>query len=601
MDSERVENGQFADTINNNNITLDAAGMLALVAGNAEGALGSQAATLRTVFQNLLGLYAQKPQPGSSKAEPEASAGQSSEPNTIPATEQELRAWFHRLSAMERCQVRATAILHGAPTHIISSATAELYAACFPNARAKAKDEPHEREKLHVGDTILEHALTKVRFVNGAQRLYWMDVDSDGQSEFGIRALNLVADEISGVAGLRTENALPVIEKWVASGRAEVSARAAYAQGVIWRRLDHERLRSTVRLWARSPNESLRVCAAVMALGAFFAEHEERAKQAATPGEGAAAPQPAIERIERYDTLRLLARMGSDAQGPAQPGVDRGLFAVAVSAAYSLIGLGWPDHAVDGLDRLLGLAPAYDYETPHVIPGYVCLPAALAYAELAAAGRVRQTLARLGAHARRLGRKPDQPPVTEAMRERDSRRKDRLFNTVLAFALTTAAAGPASRRAWTRYGASDHLEDSPAFDAHAGRDVLLDGLLSSGETELQFDVQSLLWASMTGDTADLAKQTLGLWANRVAQATIEAPDSCSSEAFVRFLVTLDAFIAQRDTLAHYSGLGALGALGAPRARYRRLLTDWSNSAALDEKKRRVSAMARDALAAMPAL
>lgn len=425
-------------------------------------------------------------------------------PSEMPSTEEAQEAWFcDNLTPYERCYVRAAAILHGAPAYLVTSAAKQLYDAFHPPLPQSIGGQGisvADRSEPAPGRELAANTFTEVRDKEDARRLYWQDADSNGSSAFGLMALQLIAREIEGTGGVQGQNSAPIIQQWAASEEIERSWRAAHALGVIWWTLDQSRVSSIAHKWASAKLTVSHYSAAGLIFGAYETESDRGAKT-----------------TTELKTLKLLTQLADEARQPGSQVEPRGT-AHVVTTAYELIALVSIDTALDGLDRLLGLAYQGEKAAAFPMTFAVFIYGALSYQSLACQGQVRQVLARLAGHAERLTRL--RFATYQPSKELIERCEQNLEIISFIFFFLVSSSFPQHEESrYAHYGEQDTLEAEPEIPGALSRDVLLASVFAQDEQATRDALVTLLCAALVNGNARQAMGTLEQWANHLFPAT----------------------------------------------------------------------------------
>ncbi|HUZ05465.1 MAG TPA: hypothetical protein VMU62_08900, partial [Acidobacteriaceae bacterium] len=445
-------------------------------------------------------------------------------PESMPSTEEAQEAWFcDNLTPYERCYVRAAAILHGAPAYLVTSAAKQLYDTFHPPLPqpAPGQGSPVTDAPVPVpGRSLAANTFTEVRAEENARRLYWQDSDSNGSSAFGLMALQLIAREIEGTGGVQGQNSAPIIQQWATSDEVERSWRAAHALGVIWWTLDQSRVSSIARKWANAKLTVSHYSAAGLIFGAYETESDRGAKT-----------------TTELRTLKLLAQLAGEARQPGSQDEPRGP-AHVVTTAYELIALVSIETALDGLDRLLGLAYQGEETASFPMTIAVFLYGALSYRTLACQGAIRHVLERLAQHAEQLTRVRYAAVMpSNEVRERCEQELEIVF--FIFFFLVSSSFPEADETRYAQYGEQATLEAEPTIPDTSGRDVVLASVFADGEQAMRDALVTLICAGLLNGKAKLAVDTLKQWADHLFPAEpTTAQERSRWMKYIRFVVAV---------------------------------------------------------------
>lgn len=488
-------------------------------------------------------------------------------PDRMPATDDDIESWFcDALDDRERCAVRATAILHGAPAHEVNLARDELYDALHSDSEQNTGRPTAPTSSIR---TLLSNTFVESRKSDGTSRLFWQDAEANGYSAFGLSILRLIAGEIEGTRGVAGQNILPTLERWATKRPdgvpiSERPWRTARALGVIWWTLDHARLRATARNWARSSSVLIQQSASGLLYGAYEIELNE------TPA------GPVTVTGSQQITLDLLRRLSDEALVSSEYS-ER--LARVVTSTYGLIGRKWPDVTLDGLDYLLCLTSTDHREFITDLPFPVFVHGALTYVALAWAGHMRQVLARMAQHVERLIRRPPHASSSEDKNHARLRREQGLAISFFTFFFLAASSlVGANEETPATYSREATLPARPAIPDEHGHDVLLAGILSNSEPLLRANLGSILCGAFIAGKAALASETMRRWAEIVLR--LSQPDAPALRlTYLRFLTSVGRLLREWDEEHGLAGTNA-GAV-----RYENKLGHWRGNEDLTELAR----------------
>jgi hypothetical protein len=450
-------------------------------------------------------------------------------------TEGEISNWYYRLDEYEQCYVQAVAILHGAQAQEIYKRMDALYRIVQQHKQtvlqqplsgqnatfeAGVKDVQSFIFPRKPRLTLQEKTYTTTRRVNGAERLFWEDVDDNGQSSFGSRVLTFISKEFLS-KGEHWKNFLEIIRSW-SSEKRECSWRAGRALGVILWHQDVSELRNQANLWAKKQTISGRRVAASMLDGAREIEYITQQDQTNTP------PKSVV--------LDLLHDW--DVKLHTNPSIVNISVGCAAANAYSFVGKKSLDieSALHGVDSLLA------FKQVGQIPDTRALFAAgvAAYVNLTWAGHLREVVNYLATIANELVHNCRLPKSLEERRRYRLQREARLEATFEAFFLVTAAASPKELTtlpdAYTQPLPAQI--DIPDLEK---RDIILTALLTKDTMQTSLHrVLSAAIISNIGQNRKVAFDLIRQWIETVIMLD-DAADPASEtlyQALILFLVDL---------------------------------------------------------------
>jgi hypothetical protein len=459
-----------------------------------------------------------------------------SDSRTLFKDEVQISDWYYgQLDEYEQCYVQAVAILHGAQAQEIYKRTDALYRVVqaekhIPIQQATSpQDQSFEATMQEYQSFIFprkprlilqKKTSTTTRRVNSAERLFWEDVDSNGQSIFGAHVLTFLSKEFLS-KGEHWEHFLATIEDWSIQ-RGECSWRAARALGVILWHQDVAQLRRQAEAWAKKNTIKGR-------------------RQAASLLDGARE----IESITQHEVtgesqLSFVLYLLDEWTRRLQEDATKTTISVGCAAAntYGFIGKKSLDiqSALHGVDALLTFKQAeVRSDTRALFAAGVA-----AYVNLTWAGHLRVVLEYLSAVVEELVHHWQLPKSLQERHSYRLRLETRLNATFEAFFLVTAAVSPKEQSAVPDLY-TQPLSEQIAVPDPEKRDIVLVAILT--RDPMQISVCRLFCAAIisnSGQSRKLAFELLYQWAEIVI-ALHNATDPSSKmlyQIFVQFMVEL---------------------------------------------------------------
>ncbi len=208
----------------------------------------------------------------------------------LPDDEEKFSTWYYDLGEYEQCYIQAIAILHGAKAQEIYTGADSLYkivqkqkyslhqqAFSQQEVQSEIQRFPMIAFSRQPSLQLQKRTYTITRLINGAECLFWQDVNNYGVSDFGARVLIFLAREFSS-KGEHWVSFSEHIQSW-SSRQKGYSLRAAHALGVILWYQDVNQLRSKARDWAKAATSSRRRLTASLLNGAREIELIELGEQ----------------------------------------------------------------------------------------------------------------------------------------------------------------------------------------------------------------------------------------------------------------------------------------------------------------------------------
>lgn len=551
---------------------------------------------------------------------PSRNQQQTNNTRKLPQNEEEIEHWYYKeLSEIDRCFVKACAVLHGSSLNAIADATREFLELLKEETNADMSqtlqtvllpDEPEtppdslpeallpaylmgrqdERERkiyAHVEiqkgtsstslaaqfspgsiSSLLERTHTYTLWVNHATRLFWKDADNNGLSSFSVDILRFLAREatMENILGVQQGRRFTdIVREWPTRYRGERSWRSANALGVVWWYQDARNLLwRQADKWARGQQKQDWEHAAALLDGAYQVEHES-IKQ------GTVMTSSVLQLLDRWIAT---SRQATTHRGEGH----------AAARAFDLIGRKSPEIALNGLKQLLHISLSPIVPTakrPYL--GDLFISSTIKYVNIARAGHVRLVLKHLADGAyHSIQEKAD-----------SSRRNSHAAAThveLTAFLLLTSCSLSSVDTSFTAiYAASEPLPDSPPCPDNKGRDILLAGFLTTAEEEWYERLAILLASVIINKNYSAAFYLLSRWGEIVLKDQSKNA-SVFVDRYIQFLVKIGQLIiawSARHRTARHIAIGA----------YRRRLTLWLTDRRLPHENFKV--IARKVLDQLP--
>jgi len=432
----------------------------------------------------------------------------------MPATIDE---WYYQLDAYERCYVIAATMLQGAPVDVVSQKAKEL---CQSNHTSL--QELQTAGSSLVGDGILGRSASKLkrrtyttaRQIGGTSRLFWQN------AEFGRRMLQFIAEESVEWSGYHSEQTfLDILQKWPEELHGEIARRAARMLGGMLAYQSTNQLWRVANAWADSKNSRNWRLAASLLGGAYEIGYCEADRR--TGSEIMAS------------VLRLLRQWGERFTLSANTRV-----ACAAAQAYSLLGRWSLEQALQGLNSLLQVPQKKVEKDKETLPGELASTLVSAYISLTWQGSIRGVLAALAEYAEQWSHQYS-PPTKIGEYQYYRQRRELILNVTFDtfFLIASSSLSVAQDVMLAEYSATLPLPASPPLPDHEGRDVLLAGLLSAGETVWGNQLTVLLCAAIVEGKNKPAFELLQQWATMVLVWQGGEAQALYIN-FVRFMATL---------------------------------------------------------------
>ncbi|MBO0792463.1 MAG: hypothetical protein J2P36_16160 [Ktedonobacteraceae bacterium] len=447
----------------------------------------------------------------------------------LPTTHDGFSEWFYGLDEYEQCYAQAAALLHGVSAYEVSKRADELYllhrvpqnGTPPPTAYAPEILPEELRSSLltfHNRSSRALHikTLTITQRVEGVERLYWRDVQSNGISPFHFQFLDFLAGEYLS-KGLYGQAFFKQVQMWSQESSVERSMCIASALGVFLWHQNRSELRRQATDWAKRPNTARWQRTAFLLDAAYeidvikYPEHE---------GDENASP-----------TLQLLAEWVERTQKMATK-TDVYLGCAAANV-YALIGKRKREVALAGLERLLQISSENLLEIEQLQAAVVS-----AYFALSLSGDIHRVLHSLSS----LGEQSllqHTPPNTMRLR-RQHRLQCQLQLKVCLDAFLFIAFDSLSRAAVPLAAAyQEPLPASLSLAERHKRDIILAGILADDETTWHEEVIKLVSAAITEKSSrNSVFDLLERWAHTLLQIQQGSSSQVNQliASFQRFLV-----------------------------------------------------------------
>src|SRR5579884_3481296 len=323
-------------------------------------------------------LRSKKEQKDAEDAETPAVPGKDMQPLE---TLDDIADWYDNLpDPYTQCLVQTVACLQGAQATDIARLMKTLYTPAVQE-QAYPTGTPEQHMRPLSDRELYRHARIERRRINGALRLYWKDLNRDGQQRFTMLVLRYLAEETVFSSGPDLTDTLRI---WAENEPNDCAWRAARALGVIlfWRSSTGELWR-LANGWANGTRLREWRNAASLLSGAYNVEWAENVQRASNP--------------RQSDILRLLNQWVERSQKPAGWRVG-----CAAAETYDLLDQRNQDIALDGLEKLLrlpGSGASNDWESISIRLFTACISN---YVSIAWSNHIRNVLERLALHARTL-------------------------------------------------------------------------------------------------------------------------------------------------------------------------------------------------------
>lgn len=443
--------------------------------------------------------------------------------------EEEIAAWYYALQRYEQCYVQAVAIFHGAQASEVSRRADGLYllfkieqeqivAPTRPAGQVPLPPSLHERASA----VLYKRTHTFTQRVDGVERLFWSDVDTYGQSIFGLRFLDFLARELLS-KGEHGKTFLDHLERWSLEGQEECRLFAARALGIFLWRQDVATLRQKASKWARNRSLSGWRRTAMLLDGAYEIDCLNQ-----QGGES-----PAVSCV-----LALLQEWGARGQNLSATSSSLADVCVRCAAAntYELLGKHAPEIAMQGLEQLVH-ALSLETKSARLLVASVIS----AYVSLGWSGHLSAVLTYLARIAEQALLRPVRPATFRlrlTYQQQCEVKLDVSLNVFFFIAATSLAeATPVSSQTYEQ-----PLADPPVFPDPSGRNVILAGLVTSGSHGWFEQVVILVAAAIMEKKRRYRSPAFDLmqeWVHALPHAENER-EARSLQVFRQFLLKLDS-------------------------------------------------------------
>ncbi len=457
----------------------------------------------------------------------------------IPQDEDKLSDWYYnKLDEYEQCYVQVVAILHGSKIQEIYQGTDAFYRIVqqqryntFPEWSEQGT-QPEEKQKNVPGFIfprqsslrLQKKTYTVARRVNGAECLFWQDVDRYGLSDFGSRVLTFISKELCS-KGEHWPSFAEEIQRWSSWKKryAHRATRAAHALGTILWVQDAADLSNQARQWARTTALYWQRLTASLLDGAREIEIVELGEQADN---------------ERHSAvLRLLSEWKEKVHEEQNATTIR--LGCTIANTYGLLGRRPHDIslALQGLDDLLTFPDDQEIDITNVYPLFEA--AVLPYVSLTWAGHLRAVLQSLATIVQRLVLYRVLPPQLKK-RERDRMLHASYLETTLnAFFLVAATTTPDKEIPHTSLDTYMYsLGETVVIPDIDGRSALLVAILTADS--MKESLITLLCAAIVSRHGGPAFELMRSWIDTVVTSsnTSENPSKTYYNLMLQFMVDL---------------------------------------------------------------
>jgi hypothetical protein len=435
-----------------------------------------------------------------------------------------IEKWYCELNEWKMCFVQAAVVLHGAPVHKIRDAAETLYHNLLTSSDAT-------KEVKLIDRTISEEELCtnlymKIEYTNGAERLFWLDANTNGLSTFAVRLLPIIVRQ-SNLSATHQKglNFLKQLELWPTTFSGECAWKATRALGGIWLKSDSARFRSMLNERKISDNPDDWRRAATLLDGAYEVEYAEHGED--------------INQGNKSFVLTLLADWTDQAHTSmsANNTLVSEKIGSTVAQAYGRIGQRSIKIALEGLERLLRYPLRHKEDQDIVIPLSVFGFSTSSYVMLARFGYIREVIQQLTCivekycYSRNFSQhkeKHQYPAECRFMLEVAFQ----VFFVIAALSLIGV-----KDKTPGNYKREAKLDPRPILPDKEGKDLLLASILSCEELELSQNITTILCGAILEKNGESAFFLMKLWAEIVLKEPGEQRHPLR-EAFLSFMVKL---------------------------------------------------------------
>jgi hypothetical protein len=501
-------------------------------------------------------------------------------------TDEEIAGWYYALQGYEQCYVQAVAALHGAVASEISRRADGLYVLFkmeqeHHEAPSQQADQAPARTAIQVSlppslhdrasAILYQRTHTFTQRVDGVERLFWSDVDTYGQSVFGLRFLDFLARELLS-KGEHGRVFLERLEHWSFEGQEECRLFAARALGIFLWRQDVAALCQKAAKWAKNRSLSGWRRTAMLLNGAYDID---------------CLNQRGREKPGTSCVLALLQIWRERGQKLSATSSQADMFVRCAAAhTYELMGKHAPQIAMQGLEQLM-LSISPEAKQAQLLVASVVS----AYVSLSWSGHLEAVLGYLAQIAEQVLRQPNRPATFRQRLTYQQQCKVKLevaLDTFFFIAATALAEGaPVDPQA-----SEQPLARPTVFPDRPGRDVILAGLIAPGAHCWSEPLVVLLAAAIMEKKRRYRSPAFDLlreWMRTVPQESDDEGEALSLLAFRQFLLRLDATLE-----LWYRDLKERGSTQLPaHLLYRKQLQRWAKHTGP------ISTLALDVLTLLP--
>lgn len=452
-------------------------------------------------------------------------------------TDEEIAGWYYALQGYEQCYVQAVAVLHGAVASEISRRADGLY------VLFKMEQDHHEVPSQQADQTSARTALqmllppslhdrasvvlyqrthTFTQRVDGVERLFWSDVDTYGQSVFGLHFLDFLARELLS-KGEHGRIFLERLEHWSFEGQEECRLFAARALGIFLWRQDVAALCQKATKWAKNRSLAGWRRTAMLLNGAYDIDClNQRGGEKPVTSCVLALLQTWRERGQKLSATSNLADI---------------FVRCAAAHTYELMGKHAPQMALQGLEQLTLSISSEAKQAQLLVASIVS-----AYVSLSRSGHLEAVLGYLAQVAEQALRQPDRPAMFRQRFTYQQQCEVKIEVALDAFFFIAATAleegAPVDPQVYER-----PLVHPTVFPDPLGRNVILAGLVASGDQCWFEPLVVLLAAAIMEKRRRYRSPSFDLlreWMYTVPQKNGDEREALSLLAFREFLLRLDA-------------------------------------------------------------
>jgi hypothetical protein len=426
----------------------------------------------------------------------------------LPHTHDMFSTWFYDLDEYEQCYAQAAALLHGTAASDVSKYADDIYllsrtqqnTIVSSSSEALLQEQKASLLSLHNRSKrdLQMRTFTITQRVDGVERLYWRDVQSDGSSSFHLQFLDFLAGEYQS-KGLYGQEVLKQVGAWAQVSNAELFQCIARALGVFLWHQNKSALRSQANEWAQKPSAIRWQRTSILLDAAYeidimtYPEHENDRKTS-----------PVLNILAEW--VERTQKMGSKAD------VYKGC---AAANTYALIGKRQREVALSGLAQLLQFSVENLVEIEKLQAAVVS-----AYFTLSWSGHIYHILCHLSTMAEQSLLQQTRPEVTRLRRCYRLQCQLRLKVCLDAFFfIALDALSSATLQCAITY--QQPVSALPSLQERQQRDIILAGILATDETGQSYwrkeALQLLSIAIIERSSHTIAFDLLFRWANALLQ------------------------------------------------------------------------------------